>query len=65
MGPCSVSYGRPKALKKKKPQATEEKRMTAPQKKMTVTWRPAGTALIRSGKTGRGDTVRKDKPKSV
>lgn len=52
MGPCSVSHGRPKALKKKKPVATEEKRMTTPQKKMTVTWRPAGMAVSSSGKTG-------------
>ena len=51
MGPCSVSYGLPKALKKKKPVATEEKRITAPQKKMMVTWRPAGMALIKSEKT--------------
>lgn len=51
MGPCSVSYGLPKALKKKKPLATEEKRITTPQKKMTVTWRPAGMAPMRSGKT--------------
>lgn len=58
MGPCSVSYGLPKALKKKKPVATEEKRITTPQKKMTVTWRPAGMALSRSGKTGRKNTVR-------
>lgn len=53
MGPCSVSYGLPKALKKKKPQPTEEKRMTVPQKKITVTWRPAGMAFNKSGKTGR------------
>lgn len=53
MGPCSVSYGLPKALKKKKPVATEEKRITTPQKNMTVTWRPAGMALRMSGKTGR------------
>lgn len=52
MGPCSVSYGLPKALKKKKPVATEEKRITTPQKKMTAIWRPAGMALSRSGKTG-------------
>lgn len=52
MGPCRISYGLPKALKKKKPVATEEKRMTIPQKKMTVTWRPAGMTVSSSEKTG-------------
>ena len=33
--------------------ATDEKRMTTPQKKMMVTWRPAGMVLSRSGKTVR------------
>ena len=47
-------------MKKKKPEATEEKRTTTPQKKRTLTWRPTGMALSSSGKTGRTDTVRRD-----